>query len=339
MELQTITQKRNIPLIIKNTPLPEINTNIIEERKHVINPFIEANTTNVSLSLLKKDCIIPVFAKDNEQTISHQEFIDTAISCASRLFTNEFIDNPEIRVSHQVKGRTPDAIHIPAKELLDQHKTMYYERMAFLIRIPSISENINGNELSLCIGGVRSYNQENLYSKKTMEKFKFFIGFQNMVCCNMCISTDGFKAELKASSVLELEEQIIGLIQGYSASKHLEEMNNLVNYSLNERQFAQLIGKARLYNYLPKEEKIVLPELLLNDNHFNSIAKDYFADKSFCKNNDGTINLWNVFNLLTGANKSSYVDTFLDRSVSAFGFAEGVSKAINGDSQYRWFLS
>jgi len=46
-----------------------------------------------------------------------------------------------------------------------------------------------------------------------------------------------------------------------------------------------------------------------------------------------------VFNLLTGANKSSYVDTFLDRSVSAFGFTEGVSKAINGDSQYRWFLS
>ena len=223
--------------------------------------------------------------------------------------------------------------------MLDQHKTIYYERMAFIVRIPSIVENINGNTLSLCIGGVRSYNYENLYSKKAMEKFKFFIGFQNMVCCNMCISTDGFKADLKAASTLELEDKIMQLTQGYSTSKHVEKMNNLLNYSLSERQFAQLIGKARLYNYLPKPEKATLPELLLNDNHFNSIAKDYFADKSFCKNEDGTINLWNVYNLLTGANKSSYIDTFLDRSVNAFSFTEGISKAINGDSQYHWFLS
>lgn len=328
MELQTVTLNRNIPLERKRPSLVK-----------KVNPFIEANTQDVSLSHLKNNCIIPVFAKDNEQTISHQEFIDSALSCALRLFSNEIIDKPEIRVSHQVKGRTPDAIHIPAKELLDQQKTIYYERMAFIIRIPSISENINGNELSLCIGGVRSYNHENLYSKKTMEKFKFFIGFQNMVCCNMCLSTDGLKSELKATSTLELEDKIMQLIEGYSSSIHIEKMNDLVKYSLNEKQFAQLIGKSRLYNYLPKDEKALLPELLLNDNHFNSIAKDYFADKSFCKNEDGTINLWNVYNLLTGANKSSYIDTFLDRSVNAFEYAEGISKAINGDSQYRWFLS
>lgn len=334
MELQRITQNRNIPIERKISSMMEFQNPVKKT-----NPFIEANTENVSLSHLKEDCIIPVFAKDNEQTISHQEFIDTALSSIGIMFPNTIIEPPEIRVSHPVKGRTPEAINIPAKELLNQHKTIYYERMAFIIRIPSIVETMDGNRLELCVGGVRSYNHENLYSKKAMEKFKFFIGFQNMVCCNMCISTDGFKAELKALSVLELEDQILELMQGYSASSHLSEMKSLANYSLNEKQFAQLIGKARLYNYLPKEEKTALPELLMNDNHFNSIAKDYFADKSFCKNDVGSINLWNVYNLLTGANKNSYIDTFLDRSVNAFSFTEGISKAINGDSQYCWFLS
>jgi hypothetical protein len=39
-------------------------------------PFIEANSLEVQLHHLERECIIPVFAKDNERTISHQEFID-----------------------------------------------------------------------------------------------------------------------------------------------------------------------------------------------------------------------------------------------------------------------
>ena len=38
-------------------------------------PFIEANTKAVTSDHLKSDCIIPVFSKDNEVTISHQSFI------------------------------------------------------------------------------------------------------------------------------------------------------------------------------------------------------------------------------------------------------------------------
>ena len=337
MELRTIAPERKTPIVIRESNFSETITT--RNKQIITNPFIEANTTNVSLSHLRNECVIPVFAKDNEQTISHQEFIDIAFSIAKAHYPNESLENPEIRVSHQVKGRTPDAIHIPAKELQDNQKTIYHERMAFIIRISSITENINGNELSLCIGGVRSYNHENLYSKKSSEKFKFFIGFQNMVCCNMCISTDGFKSDLKVTSIVELENEIRNIVIGYSSTRHLENMQDLMNQSLNEKQFAQLIGKSRLYNHLPKADRLQLPELLLNDNHFNTIAKDYFNDKSFCKNEDGTINLWNVYNLLTGANKSSYIDAFLDRSVNAFGFAEGISKAINGDSRYRWFLS
>lgn len=330
-------QVLHLPVIhndIKDLGLHE-STNTLQK-----SPFIEANTEEVSLFHLKERCVIPVFTKDNEITLSHQEFIETALSAIGKMFPNENLDSPEIRVSHQIKGRTPDALHIAAKDLQEHQRTSYFERMAFIIRIPGITETINGNKLSLTIGGVRSYNLENLYNKKTYEKFKFFIGFQNMVCCNLCVSTDGFQSEIRAMSYLDLEDKILQVIQGYNATQHLNSMKNLQNNSLSETQFAQIIGKARLYNYLPKKEKAVIPELLLNDGHINTVAKDYYQDESFCRNSNGDISMWEFYNLLTGSNKTSYVDTFLERGVNAFSFSEGVSNALSGSStNYSWFLS
>jgi hypothetical protein len=326
--------------------IPEVYNGIrtlgIDESSNIIqkSPFIEANTENVSLFHLKEKCVIPVFTKDNEITLSHQEFIETALSAISKMFPNENVDTPEIRVSHQIKGRTPDALHIAAKDLQEHQRTSYFERMAFIIRVPGITETINRNKLSLTIGGVRSYSQENLYSKKSYEKFKFFIGFQNMVCCNLCVSTDGFQSEIRAMSYLDLEDKMLQVINGYNAKQHLSSMKNLLNNSLSETQFAQIIGKARLYNYLPKKEKSLIPELLLNDGHINTVAKDYYQDESFCRNANGDISMWEFYNLLTGSNKTSYVDTFLERGVNAFSFSDGVSKALSGSStNYSWFLS
>lgn len=323
--------------------LPEENKVITSRSLSEIivkSPFIEANTESVSLTHLKEKCVIPVFTKDNEITLSHQEFIETAISAIATIFPNEPIDTPEIRVSHQIKGRTPDALHIAAKDLVEHQRTSYFERMAFIIRVPGITETINGNKLALTIGGVRAYNTENLYNKKTYEKFKFFIGFQNMVCCNMCISTDGFKDEIKVTNTTDLTNRMINLMETYQPNLHLKELENLQDYHLTERQFAQIIGKSRLYNYLPKKEKLHLPELLMNDGHISTIAKDYYNDESFCRQENGDINQWNMFNLFTGANKSSYIDTFLSRGVNAFEFSKGISKALSdGNSNYAWFLS
>ena len=170
--------------------------------------FIEANTKQVKLNHLTNDTIIPVFAKDNETTISHSDFIDTAQRAIKAVYQEEIQRSPNIRVSHIIKGRTPSAIGKPVKELLDYEKTLYYERMAFMIEIPALKENVNNNALSLVIGGVRAYNQENLYSKKSMEKFKVFIGFKNNVCTNLCISTDGLLDEIRVTNILELQNMV-----------------------------------------------------------------------------------------------------------------------------------
>lgn len=307
--------------------------------KYEDKPFIVANTIDVPLHHLRNDCIIPVFSKDNEKTIAHQEYIDAVYSAVKKEFPYQTINDPEIRVSHQIKGRTPDAIHLNAKDLLDHQKTIYYERMAFIIKIPSIKHFVNGNEISLCIGGVRSYNLENLYNKKSLEKFKFFIGFQNWVCMNMCVNTDGFKEDLRVSSSKELQSKVLDVMQNYNAELHLMEMKELTQDYLSEHQFAQLIGRSRLYQHLPKAEKQRIPELNFNDSHINTMAKDYYEDQNFSRMEDGRINLWSVFNLFTQANKSSYIDTFLDRNLNAFEFSKGIQKTLNGNSDYHWFLS
>ena len=302
-------------------------------------PFIIANTIEVPLHHLKQDCIVPVFSKDNERTVAHQEFIDVVLNATQKVFPHHSITDPEIRVSHIVKGRTPEAIYKNAKDLLDHEKTIYYERMAFIIKIPSIKEVVNGNNLSLCIGGVRAYNQENLYNKKTLEKFKFFIGFQNQVCMNLCVWSDGFVEDMRVSNALELQSKALEVMQNYNADLHLMEMKELSQDYLTEHQFAQLIGKSRLYQHLPKSEKQKIPLLNFNDSHINTMAKDYYEDNNFCRLENGRINLWDVYNLFTQANKSSYIDTFLDRNLNAFEFSKGIQKTLNGNSDYHWFLS
>lgn len=314
-------------------------SHIVSRNDNETSPFILANTSEVSLQHLSSDCIIPAFSKDNEKTIAHNEFIEGILEAVYQVFPTQSFTLPEIRVSHQIKGRIPSAIHKNVKDLLEHEKTIYYERMAFIVKIPGFKDVINGNELVLSVGGVRAYNQENLYGKKALEKFRFFIGFQNRVCCNMCVSTDGFLEDLRASTIEELQSKALEVMQNYNAEVHIMEMKKLTKEFLTEHQFAQLIGKSRLYQHLPKLEKQRIPELNFNDGHINTIAKDYYEDQNFSRLEDGRINLWDVYNLFTQANKSSYIDAFLDRNLNAFEFSKGVQKALNGDSPYHWFLS
>lgn len=316
-----------------------LTTAEVIETKPLRKPFIEANTEEVKLIHLERDCIIPVFAKDNERTISHQEFINATIHAVELAFGSNINLHPEIRVSHTIKGRTPNAVYKSANDLLEHEKTIYYERMAFVIEIPGFTREIGGNELTLTLGGVRAYNHENLFNKKSLEHFKFFIGFKNMVCCNMCVSSDGYVESLRASHPEELMLSILDVIRNYRAEAHLSQMQQLTTLSITEKQFAQILGKCRLHQYLPKNQKSQIPALQFNDTQVNHIAKDYFVDESFARNEQGDIDLWKMYNLFTGANKNSYIDLFLPRGVNAFELVCGIGQALSDKSSpYRWFI-
>lgn len=299
--------------------------------------FIEANTLEVNLNHLTNECITPVFAKDNELTINHAQFIDAITDATNDFFKGETVDAPNIRVSHVIKGRTPEAIHKKANELLESEKTIYYERCAFSIDVPTIYETVEGNKLNLSIVGVRAYNQMNLYSKKSPELFRLAIGFKNQVCCNMCIFTDGYKDDLKVSNVSELYKGALELFSNFNPAKQIHLLQTLGNTTLSEHQFCQILGRMRLYQCLPTGMQKRLPRMLLTDTQINSVAKSYINDENF-GGTGGELNMWKFYNLLTGANKSSYIDSFLDRSLNATEMATGINMALHGDEKYKWFI-
>lgn len=300
-------------------------------------PFIQANTTEVSLQEIKDNHIIPVFIKDNEPLISNADFIETTLKVASDVYSNETILSPTVRVSHPIKGRVPEAKNKPANELEEWEKTIYYDRMAFIIEVPSISDVIGDNTLSLTIGGVKAYNMDNLYSRKTDQHFKIFVGFNNRVCLNLKIWSDGYMGDLKVTTIGQLSACIRSLLEQHNAVFQLNQMKMLCDYSLSESQFAHLIGKARMYQHLPKDVQREIPQLMFGDQQIGSVVKDYYRDNSFCRDEQGNINLWRLYNLFTEANKSSYIDNFIDRSVNAYQFIEKIRWAIEEKSD-NWYL-
>jgi hypothetical protein len=302
-------------------------------------PFILANTVESTLEEIRQHHIIPVFTKDNEPLISHTDFMEAAFHAARDLFHGEQILEPAVRISHPIKGRLPEAKDKPAHLLTDREKTVYYERMAFVIEIPSIQDTIDGNLLSLTVGGVKAYNQDNLYSRSNCEQhFKVFIGFKNKVCTNLCVWTDGYLGDLRVQSLGQLKASIRILLEGYSQSHHLYHLERLASYSITESQFAHLIGRLRMYSHLPADMKASIKPLLLGDTQIGAAVRDYYRDASFCRNQEGNINLWKLYNLFTGTNKTSYIDTFLDRSVNAFDFTEQIRYALENRNT-SWYLN
>lgn len=79
--------------------------------------------------------------------------------------------------------------------------------------------------------------------------------------------------------------------------------------------------------------------MLMTDTQIGIVAKSYYNDENFSlPDSQSAISMWNVYNLLTGANKSSYIDNFLDRAYNATQVAEGLNKALFGESEYSWFI-
>jgi hypothetical protein len=303
------------------------------------NSFILANTVPGSLYDLNHSHIIPVYVKDNERLISHGEFIESTHDVIRDIFHGESIKPPVIRLSHPIKGRVPEAKDKPAAALLEHEKTLYFERMAFVIEIPSIRESVDGNVLSLTVGGVKSYSLDNLYNRKgSDEHFKIFIGFQNRVCTNLCVWTDGYQGDVRVKNCGQLKAVIQALVQNYNAAFQLDAMKNLTGYGLSEQQFATFIGRCRMYQHLPAEKKASIIPVQFGDSQIGTVVRDYYRDHSFCRDASGRINLWRLYNLFTGANKSSYIDSFLDRSVHAFNFVDQIRVGLEHPDS-NWYLN
>ena len=299
--------------------------------------FLDANTNHITMDELKTQCVVPTWA-NQELTISHQDFIESVWDATQSFYQGEQLTKPTIRASHIVRGRTPDALGKKASELLECEKTQFYQRLAFAFTIPTIYETIEGQRLELCVGGVRNYNDLNLYrSSKGVEKFSVFVGWRVRICSNQILTGQGVKLSLEVMDLKQLYQQVMELFNGFNPAKDIHLMQTLSNTYLTETQFAQVIGRMRLYQALPQGLSRSIPRLLITDSQINNVCRGYYQNEDF-GGQGGSLSMWNFHNLLTEANKSSYIDSYLSRAVNATDVAVGLNNALHGDSTYQWFL-
>ena len=168
--------------------------------------FIESNTSAITFEELTNKNIIPTFS-DNTLTISHQNFIGAVSKVAEQVFGE--LTPVECRVSHPIIGRIPTAAHKKASELREDEKTVFYQRLAWVAHVKNITRTINNQTVHLCIGGVRSYNEDKLYRPQTAMKFKLFVGWKVRVCSNLCLTCDGFSGTIECLTEADIMQKAL----------------------------------------------------------------------------------------------------------------------------------
>lgn len=302
--------------------------------------FIESNTQAITLEELTNKNIIPTFC-DNTLTISHQNFIGSVVEVAKKVFGELTV--PELRVSHPIIGRVPSAQHKKASELRDDEKTTFYQRMAFCAHVRNLTRTINGETVHLCIGGVRAYNEDKLYNRQSTMKFKVFVGWQVRVCSNLMLTCDGNSGTIDCMTEADIMQKSLELFSGFNPHKEdtLRLLENLSSTTISEEQFCQIIGRMRLYQFLPLAEQKQLPSLTIGDQAVNAMVKNYISNPNFGKKEGEEFTTWNLMQLANESVKQSYIDKWLDRNQNCTDFAIGIQKALNGEDTegYSWFLN
>ena len=302
--------------------------------------FIESNTQAITLEELTTKNIIPTFS-DNTLTISHQNFIGAVTKVAEQVFGE--LKPVECRVSHPIIGRVPGAQHKKASELTDEEKTVFYQRMAWVAHVKHLTRTINGQTVHLVVGGVRGYNEDRLHNKPTPMKFRIFGGWQVRVCSNLCLTCDGFSGTIDCMTEADIMQRSFELFNAFNPNKEntLYLLENLHTTRISEELFCKIIGKMKLYQFLPSNEQKQIPTLAIGDQAVNAMIKGYVSNPNFGKKSGEEITCWNLLQLANEAVKSSYIDSWLDRNKNCTDFAIGIQKAINGEDTegYSWFLN
>ena len=326
----------NLTIVPESGAIVSTSEGFIDQDNHP--NFIESNTKAVTIEELNR-CIVPTFS-DNSLTIAHQQFINTVREAATNVFGE--LTETECRASHPIIGRIPTALHKKANELREDEKTLFYQRLAWCCHIKDLTREINEQTIYLCVGGVRAYNEDKLYARKSPEKFKVFVGWQVRVCSNLMLTCDGYSGVIECMSELDLLEKATRLFKQFELKKeeNLTLLENLGRTTITEQQFCQIIGRLRLYQALPAIERKGLPEFDLGDNAVNAATRNYITNPNFGKKS-GDMSCWNLMQLLNEAAKLSYIDTWLSRNQNCTNFAIGIQKALEGNDTegYTWFLN
>ena len=115
---------------------------VVEPEPETRSPFILGNTKEIGLTELG-DMLTPVFSRDNVETISHTEVINTVFDAVSTFFDGQEISAPVVRVSHEMKLRNRFGMGKLVENLKPEDSDSYFQRMMAMIRfLPSCMKSI-----------------------------------------------------------------------------------------------------------------------------------------------------------------------------------------------------
>ena len=304
--------------------------------------FIESNTQAISLEDLATKCVVPTFA-DMSLSISHQNFMASVCKAAIEVFGD--ITPIECRVSHPIIGRVPSALGKKAFEVTDDEKTLFYQRLAWISHVKGLSREVNGQTVFLTIGGTRSYSEDKLYGRQTPSRFRVFVAWSVKVCSNQMIQCSGTTGSIECLTEADIYQKAFQLFASFDPEKedNLKLLENLHTTRISQELFCSIVGRLRLYQFLPGEAKKDLPQVDLGDQPINAAVRGYAGDNPNFGMKDGitSISCWDLMNLLNEAIKATYVDRWIERNQACTDFAIGIQKAINGEDTegYSWFLN
>lgn len=321
--------------------MSQISLGTAEEQAEHPN-FIESNTQGITFEELTEKNVIPTFA-DGTLTLSHGSIINATKRAAEEVFGD--LTPVEIRVSHRIQGRTPEAMNKPASELQDEDITTFWQRMAFICHVKTLTRSINGADMMLTVGATRSYSEDKLFGRPTPSKMKIFVGWFVRVCTNGCLTAAGVSGTIECLTEADVYEKATALFKSFDPEKEnaLDMLKGLGTTRITESEFCKIIGRLRLYQALPASEQNVLPKIILGDQAVNKIVQGYVSNPNFgLKEGADSISLWELLQLANEAVKQgAYIDNWLERNQNCTDFVLGIQKAILGTDQegYDWFLN
>lgn len=303
--------------------------------------FIESNTQAITLEELSNQ-LIPTFA-DNQVSISHTKFIETVKSAAEQVFGE--LTPVEIRVSHPIIGRTPDAIHLKASELREDQKTCFHQRLAWICHVKGLTRKIDGKTVELTVAGCRSYHEDKLYNRLSPMHFRIACMWSMKICSNQMICGRGNSGLFEALTEADIYQKSLELFSGFDPYKeeNLQLLENLTTTRISEEMFCKIMGRLRLYQALPTNEQKLLPNVShIGDQACNKAIQGYVLNTNgFGRSEEKELTMFNMLNLLNEAVKQKYIDRWMDSNQACTDFCLGIQKAINGEDTdgYDWFLN
>ena len=158
------------------------------------------------------------------------------------------------------------------------------------------------------------------------------------------LTCDGNSGTIECMTEADIMQKSLELFRNFDPHKEdtLRLLENLSTTTISEEQFCNIIGRLRLFQFLPLEEQKQHPSFTLGDQGVNWMVKGYVNNPNFGRKEGEDMNCWTLMQLANESVKqSAYIDKFIDRNQNATDFAIGIQKAINGEDTegYDWFLN